>query len=164
MFATVAARIAPHHLTPASGRQDHTASPSAPVSFVVRYRSRPSHPAPTCLDVHDTPLQAARDGWAYRGVSGQTRSTLFLQPGLDMLICPSGTALRCFARRATPTTAVVRAAWRWSLDLSFRGAPLGASPESITTELRLARDGAAVMFNINIGGYGFRARAPRVPE
>jgi hypothetical protein len=29
----------PHHLTPASGRQDHTALPSASVSFVVRHRS-----------------------------------------------------------------------------------------------------------------------------
>ena len=112
-FATVAYELSAD-LTPASGRQDHTASPSAPVSFVVRYRPRPSHPAPTCLDVHDTPLQEARDGRAYRGVSGRTRSTLFLQPGLDMLICPSGTALRCFARRATPTTVVIpgRATWR----------------------------------------------------
>jgi hypothetical protein len=32
--ATVAPRIAPHDLTPASGRQDHTTSPSASVPFV----------------------------------------------------------------------------------------------------------------------------------
>jgi hypothetical protein len=30
--------------------------------------------------------------------------------------------------------------------------------------LRLGHDGAAIMFNINIGGYGFRAGAARVPE
>ena len=38
------------------GRQDHTALPSASVSLVFRYRLRPSHPAPTFRDDHDTPL------------------------------------------------------------------------------------------------------------
>jgi hypothetical protein len=33
-LATVAGRIAPAHLTPAPGRQDHTTSPSAQASFV----------------------------------------------------------------------------------------------------------------------------------
>jgi hypothetical protein len=61
-------------------------------------------------------------------------------------------------------TALRHSAMRLLARLSFRGAPLGASPESITTKLRLGRDGAPVMFNINISGYGFRARALRVPE
>jgi hypothetical protein len=47
---------------------------------------------------------------------------------------------------------------------SFRDAPLGAGPESITTKLRLGHDGARVMFKSGSGGYGFRARAPRAPE
>src|SRR5579885_1012982 len=58
LFATVACGL-PADLTPASGRQDHTTSPSAPVSFVFDTGSRPSHPAPACRDVHDTPLQEA---------------------------------------------------------------------------------------------------------
>ena len=39
-------RIAPHNLTPASGRQDHTTSPSASATFVfVTFASTASHPA-----------------------------------------------------------------------------------------------------------------------
>jgi hypothetical protein len=34
--ATVAMRIAPHDLTPASGRQNHTPSPSASAALVSR--------------------------------------------------------------------------------------------------------------------------------
>jgi hypothetical protein len=34
--ATVAMQIAPHNLTPASGRQDHTISPSASAALVSR--------------------------------------------------------------------------------------------------------------------------------
>src|SRR5579863_6133952 len=41
----------PANLTPASGRQDHTASPSALLSFVVRHHPRPSHPAPTFMTI-----------------------------------------------------------------------------------------------------------------
>jgi hypothetical protein len=36
--------------------------------------------------------------------------------------------------------------------------------ESITTKLRLGHDAAPVMFNINIGGYGFRARCFASPR
>ena len=46
----------PRKLDASVGRQDHTALPSAPVPFVFRYRLRPSHPAPTFRDDHDTPL------------------------------------------------------------------------------------------------------------
>jgi hypothetical protein len=48
--------------------------------------------------------------------------------------------------------------------LSFRGAPLGASPESIATKLRLGHDGARVMFKSGSGGYGFRARCFASPR
>jgi hypothetical protein len=47
-LATVAMRIAPHDLTPASGRQDHTSSPSALAMFVVHgyrvHRISPQRP------------------------------------------------------------------------------------------------------------------------
>ena len=49
------------NLTPASGRQDHTASPSATSVFVQRAFARPtplrpSHPTPNVRDDRDTPL------------------------------------------------------------------------------------------------------------
>ena len=48
-------------LTPASGRQDHTASPSATSAFVQRAFARPTplrplHPTPNVRDDRDTPL------------------------------------------------------------------------------------------------------------
>src|SRR6266849_757325 len=51
------------NLAPASGRQDHTTSPSAATSFVLRTVStvrltlpRPSHPVPNVRDDRETPL------------------------------------------------------------------------------------------------------------
>jgi len=47
LFATVAARkLISRNLAPASGRQDHTISPSAATSLVLSTLPRPSHPAP----------------------------------------------------------------------------------------------------------------------
>src|ERR1700743_411927 len=48
-------------LTPASGRQDHTASPYASASYVRAQKRattlpRPPHPAPNVRDVRETPL------------------------------------------------------------------------------------------------------------
>jgi hypothetical protein len=43
-------------LTPASGRQDHTTSPSASKRFRQRRRLRPPHPVPNVRDDRDTPL------------------------------------------------------------------------------------------------------------
>jgi hypothetical protein len=59
------------NLTPASGRQDHTASPSAMTPLVWRRHPRPSHPAPTFVTI------AKRPSW-----SGRTREE-------EPLICPS---------------------------------------------------------------------------
>ena len=42
-------------LTPASGRQDHTTSPSAWASLVNAPPKRPPHPAPNVRDDRDTP-------------------------------------------------------------------------------------------------------------
>jgi hypothetical protein len=52
-------------LTPASGRQDHTTSPSAPASFVLHAFARltlprPPHPAPTFVTIAKRPSD--RDG------------------------------------------------------------------------------------------------------
>ena len=50
----------PRNLTPASGRQDHTTSPSASAALVSAPPKRPPHPAPNVRDDRDTPL--LRDG------------------------------------------------------------------------------------------------------
>ena len=49
-------------LTPASGRQDHTTSPSAPSCVRLAHDKRPSHPAPAFATIAKRPLHAARDG------------------------------------------------------------------------------------------------------
>jgi hypothetical protein len=59
------------NLTPASGRQDHTASPSAPLAFVCR-KLRVHRIPPRVRDDRDPPLS-----------SGETR-------GVVELICPTG--------------------------------------------------------------------------
>ena len=72
-LATVAHRIFPRSLTPASGRQDHTTSPSA--SACVRRSQAPRPPHPTARFVTcATPLS-----------SGETR-------GVKPLICPTAKA------------------------------------------------------------------------
>src|ERR1700738_5048025 len=57
----------PRDLTPASGRHDHTTSPSASAPFVRALFARltlprPPHPVPYVRDDHDTPLCVGRDG------------------------------------------------------------------------------------------------------
>jgi hypothetical protein len=59
------------NLTPASGCQDHTASPSATATFVIR-RHRVHRIPPRVRDDRDPPLS-----------SGETR-------GAKALICPTG--------------------------------------------------------------------------
>ena len=44
------------NLTPASGRQDHTTSPSASCAVRLRALLRPPHPAPNVRDDRETPL------------------------------------------------------------------------------------------------------------
>src|SRR6266478_5470467 len=55
------------NLTPASGRQDHTTSPSASAPLVSTSPKRPPHPAPNVRDDRDTPLLRGRDA---RDVAG----------------------------------------------------------------------------------------------
>ena len=67
-------------LTPASGRQNHTTSPSAAAHFVKR-AARVHRIPPRVRDVR-TPLCGT--GWrAYNFDLGQARTELFLQMGLD---------------------------------------------------------------------------------
>jgi hypothetical protein len=61
-------------LTPASGCQDHTTSPSASAPFVLRAPPRPSHPAPTFVTIAKRPSHG-------RGMAG-----------LLEVICPTGPA------------------------------------------------------------------------
>jgi hypothetical protein len=53
--ATVAARILPRHLTPASGRQDHTTSPYARMHSRQKHSLRPPHPIPTFVTMANAP-------------------------------------------------------------------------------------------------------------
>jgi hypothetical protein len=85
-------------LAPASGRQNHTISPSAIASFVramiAPELSRPSHPASYVRDDRETPLMWERDGDSYKFDLGSSRSDLFSRDGLDRfsqsdVICPS---------------------------------------------------------------------------
>jgi hypothetical protein len=72
-LATVAMRIAPHNLTPASGRQDHTILPSASAPFVKgTSASTASHRA--FRDDREPPLLS--------GETGEVKS----------LICPTAKA------------------------------------------------------------------------
>jgi hypothetical protein len=75
------------NLAPASGRQNHTISPSAIASFVramiAPELSRPSHPASYVRDDRETPLMWERDGDGYKFDLGSSRSDLFSRDGLD---------------------------------------------------------------------------------
>src|SRR5450631_2136239 len=78
-------------LTPASGCQDHTTSPSAKASFVRALLARltlprPSHPAPNVRDDREAPLLWARDGESFGVDLGQLKTNIFLQTGLDRLM------------------------------------------------------------------------------
>jgi hypothetical protein len=53
--------VSRENLAPASGRQDHTISPSASAAFVNAQPKRPPHPASNVRDDRDTPLLWRRD-------------------------------------------------------------------------------------------------------
>ena len=96
-LATVACGVASTDLTPASGCQDHTPSPSASASFVRTLIARmmpprPSHPAPNVRDDREAPLLWEQDGNGYSSDLGLLKIRIFLQKGLDrgQVICPSG--------------------------------------------------------------------------
>jgi hypothetical protein len=109
--------LPPQDLTPASGRQDHTTSPSATTSFVCAPvdRSRAQRTAlqprlradaaastasrPTSVTIASRP-SCGRDGRILSGDLPDGLSGIFFELGLDrnLLICPSG-SLRITAHR-----------------------------------------------------------------
>jgi hypothetical protein len=88
--------LLPRNLMPASGHQDHTASPSASAPLVLR-RCRVHRIQPRVRDDRDTPLCGV-DGGINKAVSSNRRSEIFFTEGLDTKITKT-------ARRANqPTT------------------------------------------------------------
>ena len=79
------------NLTPASGRRDHTTSPSA-LARSSCAPLRPPHPAPYVRDDREPPLLWARDGRACRDDLPDDGSGIFFVDRLDrfLLICLSG--------------------------------------------------------------------------
>src|SRR5229473_1694490 len=76
----------PRNLTPASGRQDHTTSPSASVSFVCANALDAAASTASRSNVRDdreTPLCVGRDGGSSRVDLGRRRSGIFFAEGLD---------------------------------------------------------------------------------
>jgi hypothetical protein len=71
------------NLTPASGRQDHTTSPSASRPRSSARRSRPPHPALYVRDDRETPLERRRDEVSSGFDLGEAATEIFLQAGLD---------------------------------------------------------------------------------
>jgi hypothetical protein len=73
LFATVIGvmRSIIANLTPASGRQDHTTSPSARSRSRLWRNPRPSHPLPYVRDDRETPHCVGRDGKRCAGDLGQ---------------------------------------------------------------------------------------------
>jgi hypothetical protein len=76
LFVTVAGGIASANLTPASRRQDHTTSPSAPVPFVSS-TSASTASRPAFVTIAIAP-RLGRDGGAYGFDLGQAGRKIFL--------------------------------------------------------------------------------------
>ena len=83
--------LLPANLTPASGRQDHTASPSASVTLVSR-DPRVHRIPPRVRDDREPPLSSGETGRTGKTDLPDGLSDIFLRAGLDrlLLICPSG--------------------------------------------------------------------------
>ena len=80
-FATVVSvmRSIIAHLTPASGRQDHTSLPSASLRPSSKAPLRVHHIPPRVRDDRDTPLPMGRNGYYYNPKS-RGRQALFCKP------------------------------------------------------------------------------------
>jgi hypothetical protein len=76
------AEFLPRDLTPASGRQDHTTSPSALAHFVKRAISVHRIPFPTSVTIASRPSLGTRRR-AYVADLRQTGSGIFLLKGID---------------------------------------------------------------------------------
>jgi hypothetical protein len=83
-FATVACGLASANLTPASGCQDHTTSPSASAPFVKSASaSTASHPAAVTIACRPS---VGRDAKSSRCDLGIVKTEIFLRKGLDTKI------------------------------------------------------------------------------
>jgi hypothetical protein len=84
-------------LTPASGRRDHTTSPSA-LALFVNSTAASTASLPASVTIASRP-SVGRDGGSCRFDLPDGESGIFLQMGLDnnLLICPSGNALQFVA-------------------------------------------------------------------
>jgi hypothetical protein len=82
--------LLPANLTPASGRQDHTTSPSATATFVIR-RHRVHRIPPHVRDDREPPLSSGETGEARSLICPDGLSGIFFSKGLDRfwVICPS---------------------------------------------------------------------------
>jgi hypothetical protein len=71
------------NLMPASGHQDHTASPSASKRASSCALPRPPHPAPNVRDDREPPLLGAQDGRGDKSDFSSKGSEISLPSGLD---------------------------------------------------------------------------------
>src|SRR6266478_2395918 len=76
-------KISSANLTPASGRQDHTTSPSALVRLVQRAIRVHRIPLPTSVTIASRPSLRERDSHRYAGDLGVLKTGKFLPRGLD---------------------------------------------------------------------------------
>ena len=76
-------RTIPPNLTPASGRQDHTTSPSASASFVFEASSVHRIPHSTFVTIAKRPSYRARDAQTGSGDLPDGPSGIFFYGGLD---------------------------------------------------------------------------------
>jgi hypothetical protein len=130
-FAIVIGGFDSAYLTPASGRQQHTTSPSASSALVcsaISVERIPLH----VRDDREAPLFEQPDGQSPKSDLDYSRSEIFLQQGLDSfgvrgLICPSGgRAARSLA------TSSLRGATRRSSPFFRSGGEMDCFAESVT--------------------------------
>ena len=91
-------------LAPASGRQDHTTSPSAPAPLVLRRQNVHRIP-PRVRDDRDTPLLSRRDGANIRLIWVSEKAKYFFRGGWtgESKNRPSGKSVALAARVAKPS-------------------------------------------------------------
>ena len=96
------------NLAPASGRQNHTTSPSATALLVLQHHQRPSHPASRFVTIAIRPLGGA--GW-HRSIAVSTnrKSEIFFEDWLDR---PNQLEIACENRVLAHGTAAVIASPR----------------------------------------------------
>jgi hypothetical protein len=92
LFATIIGEISFTNLTPASGRQDHTTSPSAEKRSRQQRCLRPSHPCPTFVTIAKRPSVWAGMAIDMQVIWVRSEPEYFCEGGWTgkPVICPSG--------------------------------------------------------------------------